>query len=411
MENRDNLLDRIIQLEAENKALHENLEILRYMGDDGLPLTVGNLVRKEKYQESEARFKKVFECSASGNNILSHNMEICQANQVMVSMLGYNNVDDITGKKIIDFTCTDHKEDWHLLHYNLWVKNRASYNFQTCLNRKDGSIIFCDVNSISFTQNGVPYSYTIFTDVTQQKLQEEAFKHMFDEQQMHLVAHDLKNPLHNIKTVSGFLKNDVEQSESLKPANKMQFLSFISLISKSCETAYSLIRDLLVVGKLESDNLDKEQTEITGFIKSQVVTDVDAASEKGITINFDLPEKPVYLLVNRDKFSRVIENLLSNAIKFTHAGGEIDISLTEKPQHVIIRISDNGIGIPEELQDSVFHRFTKANRKGTEGETTTGLGLFIVKQIIDLHRGRIWFESKEKEGTSFYIELQKNDTE
>lgn len=410
MENQEHLLNKINQLEAENKTLQEHLEVLKYTSDDVFPVIQQRQMSVEKQKESEIIFKRIFEYSAAGSILVTEDMEICRMNNAMLALLGYTDTEDFKDKRIITITCTEHKEDWNILHYNLWVKNLPSYNFQTCLNRKDGSVLWCEVNAISFLESNTAYSYTIFKDITRLKQQEEAFKHVLDEQQMHLVAHDLKNPLHNIKTVSGFLKYDVEQSETLKPANKMQYLSFISLITKSCETAYSLIKDMLVVGKLEAEKLEKESTDMADFLKAQVQTNTDAALEKGITIYMNIPEKPVYVPVNRDKFQRVIENLMSNAIKFTHSGGRIDIALTEKTESILIEITDNGIGIPEALQDSVFNKFTKANRKGTEGETTTGLGLFIVKQIVDLHQGRIWFESKEKQGTSFFIELQKSIT-
>jgi two-component system sensor histidine kinase VicK len=103
--------------------------------------------------------------------------------------------------------------------------------------------------------------------------------------------------------------------------------------------------------------------------------------------------------------ARVLDNLLSNAVKFTHPGGQITLSLQQEANKVILKVRDNGVGIPQSLQGSVFEKFTKANRSGTEGETTTGLGLFIAKQIVEWHNGKIWLESREGEGTTFYVEL------
>jgi two-component system, OmpR family, sensor histidine kinase VicK len=110
--------------------------------------------------------------------------------------------------------------------------------------------------------------------------------------------------------------------------------------------------------------------------------------EKGIEIKFDYSTEAVYAQINRKKFARVAENFLSNAIKFTQTGGQVNVSLKQESQRVLLQVSDTGIGIPEALQNSVFNKFTKANRQGTQGEETTGLGLFIVKQIVELHRGK-----------------------
>jgi two-component system sensor histidine kinase VicK len=102
--------------------------------------------------------------------------------------------------------------------------------------------------------------------------------------------------------------------------------------------------------------------------------------------------------VDRDKFGRVLENLLSNAVKFTDPGGQVTLSLKKEGPGVVLRISDTGIGIPAGLQPSIFNMFTKAGRKGTQGETTTGLGLYIVKQIVEMHGGRIRVGKPGKRG-------------
>jgi len=129
------------------------------------------------------------------------------------------------------------------------------------------------------------------------------------------------------------------------------------------------------------------------------------AQKKGISITYQSPEKPVYALIDRDKFRRVLENLLSNAVKFTNEDGQVTITLKEEKGKAVLLVHDNGIGIPAELVATVFNKFTKAGRAGTGGEPTTGLGLYIVKQIIDKHKGKVWVESKENAGTTVFVEL------
>lgn len=131
------------------------------------------------------------------------------------------------------------------------------------------------------------------------------------------------------------------------------------------------------------------------------------AQKKDIQICFDYSQHPVYIALDTSKFSRAISNLLTNAIKFTPKGGKVLVSLVEQDDKVLLEINDNGIGIAEKLQDQIFDKFTKAARKGTEQETSTGLGLYIVKEIVALHEGKIWVESQENHGSSFFIELIK----
>ncbi|MDB5120333.1 MAG: phosphate regulon sensor protein PhoR [Sphingobacteriales bacterium] len=104
---------------------------------------------------------------------------------------------------------------------------------------------------------------------------------------------------------------------------------------------------------------------------------------------------------------QVINNLISNAIKFTADDGVIEVDIKDQQQTVMIAVRDNGIGISEDMHPYLFDRFTKAIRTGLRGEEPVGLGMSIIKTIIELHNGTIYFESKENEGSIFFIETPK----
>ena len=99
--------------------------------------------------------------------------------------------------------------------------------------------------------------------------------------------------------------------------------------------------------------------------------------------------------------------LLVNAIKFSRANATIRVTVSESEKEVTIAIHDEGIGIPPAIAKQVFDPFTSAKRKGTAGEQTYGLGLYICKQIVEAHGGQIWFESEEEKGSTFFIRLAK----
>ena len=105
----------------------------------------------------------------------------------------------------------------------------------------------------------------------------------------------------------------------------------------------------------------------------------------------------------------MINNLLINAIKFSSDNKQITVTALAKDKKVQIAVQDNGIGIPDRLKEKVFEKFTKAKRKGTMGEPTFGLGLSICKEITEYYNGSIRFESKENEGTTFYLEFPRVD--
>jgi len=133
---------------------------------------------------------------------------------------------------------------------------------------------------------------------------------------------------------------------------------------------------------------------------------ISLLAKKKINLKFDFPKtKLPYLPIDREKMMLAIENLLENAIKYNMEKGNITVKIERVGQEAIISIKDNGLGIPARQKDKIFTKFFRADnviKFQTEG---TGLGLYIVKNIILGHRGKIWFESEEGLGTTFYISL------
>jgi two-component system sensor histidine kinase VicK len=118
-----------------------------------------------------------------------------------------------------------------------------------------------------------------------------------------------------------------------------------------------------------------------------------------------LLDHPKQLNISQEKIWRVISNLISNAIKFSPNNADIKVKVANGNNEVKISVSDNGIGIPDNIKNDVFNTFTNAKRTGTAGEKSFGLGLSICRQIIENHNGKIWFESNAGKGTTFYISL------
>jgi two-component system sensor histidine kinase VicK len=394
-------------LEAENIALKEEntrLRSVQIINED----VENRFLLEQAYQESQHRFRTIFEQSTFGNKIISSDLGITEVNKALEEMLGYSK-EQLVGTKILDYSHPDYKNRWHELQVNLWKKQLPSFHIETCLERKDGSTLWCSVTSILFQDEGRTLGYTILEDITERKSAEEKLQKLYDSQEiiLHSVAHDLKSPIHTIKSLSNFLKMNLEKLQEVSIEKNNQSLTFINMIADTCDKAYSIIKDLLLIGEIELGklNLKKESIEMKSFIDSHISSFRLRAKEKEIDINLHYPHEEVYAQINVEKFTRVVENLLSNAIKFTKIGGHVTITLKRESQSVILQVSDDGIGIPEVIQSSVFNKFTKAKRRGTQEEATTGLGLFIVRKIVDLHKGKVWLESKENKGTTFYVEL------
>jgi signal transduction histidine kinase len=213
-------------------------------------------------------------------------------------------------------------------------------------------------------------------------------------QMMKIVAHDLRNPISAIVQITQLI-----QMDKAIPEHQM---SLVNMIQNSAGASLEFINDLLHL-KSSFDNIKKEDLDISSVLQNSIELLNFKASEKNQQLHLETED--AFCMANREKLWRVFNNLIANAIKFSPENSVIHISLKKSGQKAICKIKDQGIGIPEDIKHQIFDLFTEAKRSGTSGEQSFGLGLAISKQIIEAHHGKIWFESEENNGTTFFIEL------
>lgn len=220
---------------------------------------------------------------------------------------------------------------------------------------------------------------------------------------LEILSHDLAGPLANVQALTDLL------TESLKGTENAEAKNIIRIIRESTSRSIRLIRDFIQQEFLESSSsgMVKRRVNLVEEISHIIEQYKEGEDHIQKQIEFTYSGERFYAYIDENKFMQVINNLFSNAIKFTRDGGIIAINLSEQDDRLLITVKDNGIGIPKRYQDELFDKFTKARREGLRGEPSTGLGMSIIKTIVEWHNGRIWFESEEGVGTTFYIELPK----
>lgn len=235
----------------------------------------------------------------------------------------------------------------------------------------------------------------VIHDVTKEKLVER-MKTEF----VSVAAHQLRTPLSAIKwTVRMILDGDVGNiNEEQKELLEKTYISNERMIR--------LINDLLNVSRIEEGRLlyNQEEVQIEDVLEGVVNASQEILRNKNMTLKVEKKELPK-VIIDKEKMGLVIQNLLENAVKYTQQGGKIKITLENDENNVIFKIEDSGVGIPKEQQDRIFTKFFRAEnvtRMETDG---TGLGLYTTKNIVQAHKGEIWFESEEKKGTTFYFTI------
>ncbi|MDB4904373.1 MAG: hypothetical protein JWQ63_3654 [Mucilaginibacter sp.] len=211
---------------------------------------------------------------------------------------------------------------------------------------------------------------------------------------MQIVAHDLRNPIGGITSVVSLMLEEQDRSEDDR--------TMLELIKTSGQNSLELVSDLLQV-HTHAEELKKEPVDLNQMLHYCI--DLLRFKAEAKRQQIELHAVAITVSANQEKIWRVVSNLIANAIKFSPTSAKIMIQLEQKLQYVLITVKDHGIGIPLEMQDKIFDMFTEAKRSGTAGEQSFGLGLAISKQIVEAHGGTIWFESKENNGTTFFVKL------
>jgi hypothetical protein len=214
------------------------------------------------------------------------------------------------------------------------------------------------------------------------------------------VSHDLRTPLTSI-TGNTELLLDGDAGELA--AMQRQLLEAVDRNARRLDT---LVGDLLLLSRIESGTLRLQLRDVTAQDLVEGALEALAAKRAAdVRLDVNLPGEPVLLRGDPDQLERVLINLISNALKFTAPGGRVEIGVASGPERVKLWVSDTGIGIPEAELSQIFDRFFRTSRSQEANRPGTGLGLTIVKSIVEQHRGTIAASANPEGGTTFTVTM------
>jgi len=218
-----------------------------------------------------------------------------------------------------------------------------------------------------------------------------------------VIAHDLRSPLSSLKMMNNAILMMVNKEQVGADSYEM-----LEMMDQTSEKIYLLLDNLLrwAKNRLNRDSAFMQETDINSIISSQISIYESAAKQKGLTLIMKDLDKPLVGIIDIDMVKAIIRNLVSNALKFTNKGDTITICTEVDGDYVKGSVSDTGIGIKMEDQDKVLDVNTNYTKFGTKNEKGTGLGLLLVKDFVNSHRGKLWFESVEGEGSTFFFTLK-----
>jgi PAS domain S-box-containing protein len=219
-----------------------------------------------------------------------------------------------------------------------------------------------------------------------------------------IIAHDLRSPF------QAFLGLTQEMAEEFPRLAKDEMQEIAVGMRDSATNLFRLLENLLEWARIQQGAIpfNPDVVKLHPVVDESAATALQAAKNKGIDIACDIPND-IAIFADTNMLQTIIRNLVSNAVKFTPQGGRVSISAKNTgDKSVEISIRDSGIGMSKAIVDNLFRLDVRTNRKGTNGELSTGLGLLLCKEFIEKHGGRIWVESEEGKGSAFYFTIPCN---
>jgi PAS domain S-box-containing protein len=286
-----------------------------------------------------------------------------------------------------------------------WITGRAkTYNIEYRILRHDGEVHWMhDRGIVIGFKDGLPYKLGgIVKDVTERKRAEEERKEADRRKDEFIatLAHELRNPLAPIRNVisllqlKGSLQPDVQRARDV--------------ISRQIDHLTRLIDDLLDVSRITSDKLElrKERVNLAEVINLAVESSHPFIDQHHHKLSLLLPGKPIYLNADKIRLAQVITNLLSNAAKYTPDEGRITLSAEHNGEEVAVRVTDNGIGIAPNQLPNIFDMFYQANRSYEQLHGGLGIGLTLVRRLVEMHGGQVEAHSGGiDQGSEFVVHL------
>ena len=365
-------------------------------------------ITEQKLKESEEKFRTIAEQSSIGV-VIQQGGFIKFANNAVSEIIEYS-IEEINNQPVENIYKMVYEEDLPFVLEKFDNRQTGDYEsvsqFDLRILSKLGKIKWISIFTKPIIYLGNDAVLTTIIDITSKKQVEEELKEVsrLKSDLLSRTSHELKTPLVSIKGYADLLLS--------QHYDRLDFytISILHEIKQGCSRLESLIKDLLETSKLESGEIELNKSEENlSFLIRFCIKDLQGLIEIRKHVLFLDIQENLITEFEKEKIYEVIINLLSNSIKYTPSYGTIKVNSEIKDNDFIISITDNGIGLTEQEKLKIFKKFGKIERYGkgldviSEG---SGLGLYISKKIIELHKGKIWVESEGRgKGSTFYFSL------
>ncbi len=375
-------------------------------------LMIGRDITEEKFdkekkneqvrniEEDKMRFLEILNNIGDGVITVNDKGEIVYVNKQTVDLLGFTPeemIGEYVWKKIAMVNQNGQELDIAARPIRMALFTRKRIYENTHLYRsKDGRLIPVAVTATPLVIRGlVVGGVDVFRDITKER-QIDRMKTEF----ISLASHQLRTPLSATKWFAELILDDT------KNMNEEQ-VGLIRNIYTSNQRMIDLVNALLNISRIESGRIiiDPKPTDLRKLVEEVIVELTPKIRDKKHNVILSIHEGLPEIRIDPKLIRNVYMNLLTNSIKYTREGGEITVMISKRDEEIVSQVSDNGLGIPENQKQHIFEKFFRSSNIIKVETDGTGLGLYLAKSIVESSGGRIWFESEEYKGTTFWFTL------
>ncbi|PAB60103.1 PAS domain-containing sensor histidine kinase [Anaeromicrobium sediminis] len=372
---------------------------------------------QEKLKKSENRYEKLFQLSPDAIVVQKGDI-VTLCNEAAARLVGVEKAEDLIGKSAKDFLLPTYHENMEKKVSDIIEKNVVITDTTEKMKRTNGEIINIETRGVAFEYDNDIHALGIIRDISERKRTEKLTKDFMESQRQlkealeydqlkneffSNMSHEFKTPLNVILGTIQLLELYGQESNYLMDNIPKK----IKRMKQNCYRLLRLVNNLIDITKLDCGfmKLRLRKYDIVKILDSIVTSILDYAINKDLNISFHTRIYKKMISIDVHMIERVILNLIANAIKFSNSGGNIKIKLYEIKDHIYITVEDSGIGIPQNKLSGIFERFNQIDRSLTRNQEGSGIGLSIVKSLVELHNGSVSVESEIGKGSTFTVKL------
>lgn len=219
------------------------------------------------------------------------------------------------------------------------------------------------------------------------------------------ISHELRTPLSVIFSAEQMLERTLKSMQHQE--KHKEITQYTSIMKQNCYRLIRLINNLIDMTKIDAGYMqfNPKSCDFVKIVEDITLSTVGFIEDKKISLTFDTDIEEKIMLCDPDMVERIVLNLLSNAVKFTPEGGHIYVCIYDRSDKIILSIKDDGIGIPPEMSEMIFERFIQVDKTSTRAREGSGIGLSLVRSLVDMHGGAISVKSQQGEGSEFIVEI------